>query len=364
MSLSIGLIGMPNVGKSTLLNALTSARAEASNYPFCTIDRNIGTAEIPDADLDALRDALRPESCVPARILFVDIAGLVRGAHQGEGLGNKFLSHVREADALVHVVRCFENGGIAHVLGATDPVRDVDIVETELLLADLETAEKAGARAARSLKGDPKSSAAREQLAVFETVRGHLQRGTPLRHVSEIAPFGDAIAVEGFLTLKPTLFVANVSEDDIGGRGERAQALAARVAPAEVIPISARIEAEIAELPEDERAEYLEGLGLRGSGLDRLIRAGERLLNLITFYTITHNRLQAWLIPHGTTMQEAAGKIHSDMARGFIRAEVMRLEDVLTHRSRSKLHDLGLIRTEGKDRVVEKGDILNILFHG
>ncbi len=362
MSLSIGLIGMPNVGKSTLLNALTAARAEASNYPFCTIDRNIGSAEIPDPNLQALAETLEPESSIPAQILFVDIAGLVKGAHDGEGLGNKFLSHVREADALVHVVRCFEDDSIAHVTGTIDPIRDVDIIETELLLADLAAADKGIARAARVLKGDPKSAEGKGLMAFFETSREHLDQGTPLaKAYGDDDPAGIAVR-EGFLTAKPVLFIANVAEDDARGESDAVTRLRERVAPAELLPISARIEEELGEIDADERAEYLAELSLEASGLDRLVDAGRTLLDLITFYTIANDRLQAWLVPRGTRAVEAAGKIHTDMAKGFIRAEVMRVTDVLEHKTRSKLHDLGLLRTEGKDCIVEDGDILHILF--
>jgi GTP-binding protein YchF len=363
MPLSIGLIGMPNVGKSTLLNALTAAGAEASNYPFCTIDRNIGTAVVPDPKLGRLKDALEPESTVPAQILFVDIAGLVEGAHHGEGLGNTFLAHIRDADALVHVVRCFEEESVAHVLGGADPVRDVGIVDTELMLADLEQVEKGVAKIGRQLKAEPGSTEAQDWMAFYETARSHLERGVSLRLVDDVDGAFLARAEDArFLTAKPTLFVANVAEEDVSGRGSSVTALVEHVAPQEVIPISARIEAELVELSEGERAGFLEELGLDASGLERLARAGRRLLDLIAFYTIANNRLQAWLVPRGTTAPDAAGRIHSDMERGFIRAEVMRVDDVLEHRSRARLHERGLVRTEGKGYTVQEGDVINILF--
>jgi GTP-binding protein YchF len=364
MSLSIGLIGMPNVGKSTLLNALTRAGAEASNYPFCTIDRNIGTTVVPDPLLARLEAALHPESTIPAHILFVDIAGLVEGAHRGEGLGNKFLAHVREADALVHVVRVFHDESVSHVLGEPDPVRDVGVVNTELLLADLEQAERGAAAVARRLKAEPANKDAHAEAAAYERARTHLERGDSLR---DAAAGDEAFAVWArraqFLTAKPAVFVANVAEDDLRGEADPVVALRRHAAPAEVIPISAKIEAELQELPESERAGFLRDLDLEEPGLDRLVRVGQRLLDLITFYTIAHNKLQSWLIPRGARAPEAAGRIHGDMERGFIRAEVMHARDLLEHGSRARLHELGLLRTEGKGYVVQDGDVLTILFH-
>jgi len=360
MALAVGIAGLPNVGKSTLLNALSHAHAEASNYPFCTIDQNTGMAEVPDPDLRKLERILSPQETHPTTIRFVDIAGLVQGASQGEGLGNRFLGHLREVDAILHVVRCFENENVVHAAGRPDPLRDVDIVETELLLADLQTAERALDRcraAARTGKGMGK-----EEEAAFARAAGALGAGTAIREL-ELSENERRILDEArFLTAKPCLYLANTDETDPRGVGPLASALREHKGADHVLPVSVEIEEEISELPEEDQGEFLKGLGLEHTALDLVVTACYRLLDLITFYTMANEKLSAWQLARGQTAEQAAGLIHSDMQRGFIRAEVMGLADVLRHGSRQALHDQGLIHTVGRDYVVLDKDVLQILF--
>ena len=360
MALSVGIAGLPHVGKSTLLNALTHAHAEMSNYPFCTIEKNVGVTAVPDRDLARLAEILSPQETVPTTIQFVDIAGLVKGASKGEGLGNKFLGHIREVDAILHVVRCFEDENVAHTPGPPDPVRDVEIVETEFLLADLDTAERGLDRWRKTARTG--TNAAREQQAAFEKAVAALEQGTPVRELELTEEERGILAEARFLTAKPCLYLANTGEDDPEGRGALAAALRESRGAERVLPVSVEIEEEIAELPPEEQGEFLKELGLEQTALDLVVTGCYRLLDLITFYTIANDKLSAWQLRRGGTAAEAAGKIHSDMERGFIRAEVMGLSDLLAHGSRQVLHDQGLIHTVGRDHVVADKDVLHIHF--
>jgi len=360
MPLSVGVAGLPNVGKSTLLNALTQAHAEASNYPFCTIERNVGVAAVPDRELERLREILQPQETLPTTIRFVDVAGLVAGASKGEGLGNRFLGHLREVDAILHVVRCFENADVVHATGAPDPVRDVEIVETEFLLADLEAAERGLERWTRSLKAGKNEG--REEQAAYARALEALERGTPISALDLPVNDREILAEARFLTAKPCLYLANTDEDDPTGTGPLGSALRAARGAERVLALSVQIEEEISELPPEEQGEFLEGLGLEETALDLVVTGCYRLLDLITFYTIAHDKLQAWQLKRGGTAAEAAGRIHGDMERGFIRAEVMALGDLLHLGSRQALHDQGLLHVVGRDYAVQDRDVLQVLF--
>ena len=365
LSLSIGIIGLPNVGKSTLFNALTQAGAAASPYPFCTVDRNVGVVEVPDERLRRLNDLLRPESCMPATVQFIDIAGLVRGASQGEGLGNRFLAHIREVDAIVHVLRCFDDDRVAHVEEGVDPLRDAEVVETELMLADLETCERVVGRLGHLIRSDAKRVSREvvlENEAMLKVQEG-LRAGRPVRSAGLTPEEREAIRGNHLLTAKPVLYLANVNEAEAATDSPHLTALWGRYGPDRVLTVSARIEEEIGQLPPEERRAFLADLGLKETGLNRLIVAGFRLLNLITFYTVANQKLRAWQVVKGRKAGEAAGKIHSDMERGFIRAEVASFEDLMRHRTMAELHHRGLVRTEGREHEVQDGEVVYVLFH-
>lgn len=359
MALAVGIAGLPNVGKSTLLNALTQARAGVSNYPFCTIDQNVGVAAVPDPELSSLAGILQPRETTPATIRFVDVAGLVRGASKGEGLGNKFLGNLRDVDAIVHVVRCFENEDVVHALGAPDPVRDVDVVETELLLADLETARRGVERWSKVAKG---GKVGLEERDAWAKAAAALERGTRVDDAGLTERERGWLAEGRFLTSKPTLFLANTDENDPHGEGPLVKALAAAKGADRVLAVSVKIEEEVSELPIEEQMPFLEALGLSHTALDLVIAAGYRLLDLITFYTIANEKLRAWSLRRGATAPEAAGTVHSDMQTGFIRAEVMALDDLKRHRNRHALHEQGLVHVAGRDYAVKDRDVLQFHF--
>ncbi|HXF95408.1 MAG TPA: redox-regulated ATPase YchF, partial [Gemmatimonadales bacterium] len=359
--LRLGIVGLPNVGKSTLFNALTAARAPAENYPFCTVEPNVGVVEVPDPRLDRLFEVVRPRKKVPAVVEFVDIAGLVQGASRGEGLGNQFLSHIREVDAVVHVIRCFEDPDVVHVMGPVDPVRDHDVITSELALADLAVVERRLEKARKAARaGDPE---ARAEVAVLERVVTELDAGRGAREAGESEETIRYLRRLGLLTAKPILYAANVSEADLAAGGgawlERLrEAVRAHHEDAEVVPFSAKLEAELAEMSPEERREYLAGSGVAEPGLDRLIHAGYRLLGLITFFTVGENEVRAWTVHRGATAFEAAGEIHSDFQRGFIRAETVRWDEFVRAGSYKAARERGLVRSEGRDYVVQDGEVL------
>jgi GTP-binding protein YchF len=359
--LSVGIIGLPNVGKSTLFNALTAGHAEVSNYPFTTIDANVGVVSVPDPRLSELERLLKPEKVTPCAIQFTDIAGLVEGASRGEGLGNQFLAEIRTVDAVAHVLRCFVDPDVAHVFGSVDPERDADVVETELLLADLELVERATKRRERDWATHPRETAAEREL--LHQYREKLAAGVPLRALN---PDADDLARQaglGLLTGKPLLYVANVGEEaDEGERTAWEERLRAHRPGSEAVALTAKLEWELRQLDVGERSEFMAAMGLVEPGLDCLVRAASRLLGLVTFFTIVKNKLQAWEVRRGTPAPRAAGKVHSDMERGFVRARVVRLADLLAHGSTAALAEHGLIHTVGKDYEVQDGDIVEFLF--
>jgi len=365
-TLKLGIVGLPNVGKSTLFNAITRAGAQAANYPFCTIEPNTGVVPVPDSRLDVLAQMYQPKKVTPATVEFVDIAGLVKGASRGEGLGNKFLSHIREVDAIVHVVRCFEDENIIHVDGSIDPARDIDVIQLELIFADLETVDRRAAKAMQLYKGGDKKHAVEAELAT--RLKAHLESGKPARTFSMTDDERDIVHGWFLLTDKPVIYAANIADSEIGPDMDdlpyvKAVREIADNEGSQVFTVSAQIEEEIAQMDAEEKEEFLSELGLGQSGLDRLITACYSLLGLISFLTAGSDECRAWTIVNGTKAPQAAGKIHTDFERGFIRAEVVAYDDLTTLGSMNACKDKGLVRSEGKEYVMKDGDIVLFRFN-
>ncbi|WP_329742733.1 redox-regulated ATPase YchF [Dyella sp. A6] len=362
MGIKCGIVGLPNVGKSTLFNALTKAGIAAANFPFCTIEPNVGVVPVPDPRLQALSDIVNPQKVIPTAVEFVDIAGLVAGASKGEGLGNKFLAHIREVDAIAHVVRCFEHGDIVHVAGKVDPVADIETIDTELALADLDSVEKALNRAERAAKANDKDALAKKP--VLQKLAAGLNEGRTARSLG-LDDEEKALVRDLFLlTLKPLMYIANVNEEGFENN-PHLDAVRARAAAegAEVVPVCASIEEELAQLDDADRDEFLHDLGLDEPGLNRVIRAGYKLLNLQTYFTAGVKEVRAWTIKRGFTAPQAAGVIHTDFEKGFIRAETVGFDDFVQYKGEAGAASAGRLRKEGKDYVVKDGDVLHFLFN-
>lgn len=362
MALYCGIVGLPNVGKSTLFNALTRAKIAAENYPFCTIDPNVGVVPVPDARMDRLAEIVKPERMLPTTIEFVDIAGLVAGASKGEGLGNQFLANIRETDAIAHVVRCFDDDNVIHVAGKIDPISDIEVINTELALADMASVEKALLRATKAARTGNKDEQAKKD--VLEKVFKQLDAGEPARTLPLTEDERALLRDLCLMTLKPSMYIANVQDDGFENNPllDKVQALADKEG-AMVVPICAAIEAEIAQLDEAEKKEFLDDLGLEEPGLNRVVRAGYKLLNLETYFTAGVKEVRAWTIPVGATAPQAAGVIHSDFEKGFIRAEVIAYQDFIDYKGEQGAKDAGKWRLEGKDYIVKDGDVVHFRFN-
>lgn len=365
--MKLGIVGLPNVGKSTLFNSLTKAGAESANYPFCTIDPNVGVVTVPDERLNVLGDMYHTKKIIPAAIEFVDIAGLVKGASKGEGLGNQFLANIREVDAIVHVVRCFEDSNIVHVDGNINPLRDIETINFELIFSDLEILERRISKAVRAARNDKTIA---KELALMERIKAHLEDGKMAKSFNDVNDEDEQLWLESYnlLTYKPVIFAANVKEDDLaddGAENTGVQSVREYAANegAEVFVVCAQIEQEIAELEEDEKKMFLEELGLEESGLEKLIKASYSLLGLISYLTAGEPEVRAWTIKKGTKAPQAAGKIHSDFERGFIRAEIVSYDDLMACGTYNAAKEKGLVRLEGKEYVVQDGDIILFRFN-